>query len=233
MLLFFDTETTGLCNFKADAPLDVQPHIVSLAAILCDENANELDTLSIIVAPYGKSSHPRAEEKHGISESRRMKEGIPVADALASFVSIALRASVAVAHNFKFDHMALNCAYLSRSLPSPFPCLVPFCTMEATTPVLRLPTKWGKYKFPKLEEAYFHFFPSRPPYNAHEALADTRACKDIYFQLNPPPQCQEQPSQTPLLPQTTTLESTSTLTLTPSTSSFEGALQVTEAQPQQ
>lgn len=42
---------------------------------------------------------------------------------------------------------------------------------------------FGGYKNPNLQEAYKHFFGVEFE-GAHDAMADVRACRDVFFKLN-------------------------------------------------
>lgn len=53
MYLFFDTETTGLPNFKIPFNHESQPHICQLAAILTDQNGKIKSELNAIIKPEG------------------------------------------------------------------------------------------------------------------------------------------------------------------------------------
>jgi DNA polymerase-3 subunit epsilon len=61
--------------------------------------------------------------------------------------------------------------------------------MRMAQPIVKLPPTErmvaagiGGYKSPRLEEAYLHFF-AKEMENAHDALADVLARKDIYFAM--------------------------------------------------
>jgi len=54
--------------------------------------------------------------------------------------------------------------------------------MAVTTPICKIPGKYNDYKWPKLAEAYRHLF-NEEIKDAHDALADVRACARIYFEL--------------------------------------------------
>ena len=57
-----------------------------------------------------------------------------------------------------------------------------FCTMKSTTDICRIPSPRGGYKWPKLGEAYKHFF-GEELQGAHDAMNDVRAAMRIYFHL--------------------------------------------------
>ena len=57
-----------------------------------------------------------------------------------------------------------------------------FCTMRAMTNVVKIPSPRG-YKWPKLSEAYRFLF-NRDLEGAHDAMADVRACAEIYFEFH-------------------------------------------------
>jgi len=57
-----------------------------------------------------------------------------------------------------------------------------FCTMKEMTPICKIPGRYDEFKWPRLTEAYRHAFGGEFG-NAHDALADVRACKEIYFWL--------------------------------------------------
>ncbi len=177
-ILFFDTETTGLPD-NDSPPGRGQPHIVQLAAVLVDGRAER--TVATLIQPEGWTIHPDARRVHGISVERARAEGIPIAQAIASFDELLAEADLAVAHNVKFDRLLLDSEYARLARRPRWPRT--FCTMLACTDVLCLPGYRGGYKWPKLEEAYYHFF-RRPLACAHDALADVRACIAIYQELS-------------------------------------------------
>ena len=60
-----------------------------------------------------------------------------------------------------------------------------YCTMNEMTDVCKLPGKFaGKYKWPKLQEAYRHAF-GKDFDGAHDALADASPARNSTFWLNP------------------------------------------------
>ncbi len=171
MNLFFDTETTGKANMKLPAAHPSQPRLVQLACILA-EGEDELAVLSVIVKPVGFTIPEQASSVHGITTEIATAKGVALAAALALFKELADRATQYVAHNIGFDLLVME-RELGTWVERPT-----FCTMEAMTPICELPGPYG-FKWPRLAEAYEHAFQT-PLVDAHDALADVRACKRIY-----------------------------------------------------
>lgn len=180
--LFFDTETTGLVNPKL--PHDEQPHPVQLCCELVDENKRTMNVISVIVNP-GIPSHPKALEKHGITDEMTKQYGLSIKAATGLFLNFINRCDRLVAHNIDFDIIVTEAMiYRSgvnfdlnkyRSIPR-------VCTMKSATDVCRLPGKYG-HKWPKLSEAYEHLVDPAGFSGAHDALADVRACKAVLYAL--------------------------------------------------
>ena len=53
MILFWDSETTGLPDFNLRARDPAQPHIVQLAAILTDDGGSVYESHNVIIKPDG------------------------------------------------------------------------------------------------------------------------------------------------------------------------------------
>lgn len=53
MKLFFDTETTGMADFKAEPHAAHQPRLVQLAALLTDDAGEEVTHFSVVIKPEG------------------------------------------------------------------------------------------------------------------------------------------------------------------------------------
>lgn len=175
--LFFDTETTDLPNYKSP-PGPHQPHVVQMAALLIDGDTEK--SLVTLIRPDGWKIAPEAQAVHGITQERAAAEGMPIAEAVAAFDAMLGQAKLVVAHNVKFDRLLMESEYLRLHRPIRWPRT--FCTMLTCTDIVRLPTRWGGHKWPTLDETYRHFF-KRPLAGAHDALADVRACHDIFQQL--------------------------------------------------
>jgi DNA polymerase-3 subunit epsilon len=172
--LFFDTETSDLPD-RYSGPGRHQPHIVQLAAMLVDGQAERI--LATLIRPDGWRIHPDAQALHRISLERAAAEGIAIAEAVAKFDELLQQADLAVAHNVNFDCLLIDSEYLRVGRRAAWPKT--FCTMESCTNILRLPGVRGKYKWPRLEEVYYYFF-GRPLTKAHDALVDVKACREIF-----------------------------------------------------
>lgn len=191
MICFFDTETSGLPN-KRSPRLEFQPHIMQLAISLYDNERRPVYEVSTLVAlPETATCSPEALETHGITPELSRRYGVQPVQAIALLRYACMRAELVVAHNLQFDEKLVE--YAVQRAEQDFSPLAPirkFCTLEATTPLLRIPPtesmiKWGhgdKFKSPKLEEAYRHFFGEEIS-GAHDALVDTRACARVYYHL--------------------------------------------------
>jgi DNA polymerase III epsilon subunit-like protein len=183
--LIWDTESSGLSNFKAPPSDPSQPHIVQLAALLVDDDGREVDSMNTLIKPVGWSIPPDATRVHGISTAEAAEKGIPIKDALAKFSLLKKQANVIIGHNIEFDRF-LYLLEVFRGWGKWIEWAIPkekcFCTMLATKNILKLPGRYGDFKYPKLMESYKFAFKKEFD-DAHDALADVRATKEIYFWL--------------------------------------------------
>jgi DNA polymerase-3 subunit epsilon len=180
--LYFDTETTSFPAANI-APLEQQPHVVQLAALLTDTNDQAEHQLNYLIRPSGWTIHPGAQEVHGISLEKAAAEGVPLWLAINAFACLCQQADVVVAHNIEFDLKVIGFEIQRLGLPDIFALKERCCTMKQTTDICRLPGKYpGKFKSPKLAEAYRHFF-QEDFEGAHDAMADVRACARIHRHL--------------------------------------------------
>ena len=182
MILFFDTETTGFYNNKLANDDPLQPYIVQLGAVLDNEKGRTVAQLDVILQlPAGITIPEAASNVHGIYLADTRTCGVSAISAIAIFNNLASRAKMLVAHNLEFDYNLLLTAF-ARAGGSPTFRPEKFCTMKASTDVLKLPAKWG-YKWPKLIEAYKALVDADGFEDAHSALADAMACRAVYYAL--------------------------------------------------
>ena len=212
-----DTETNGLPLWREPSEDPRQPHIVQCAALLISdtpEGAVLIESMNRIVRPDGWSwtEEDEAFKAHGITMERAMDEGVPEADVIAEFHALQAQADMRVAHNASFDDRIYRIAFkrygdgggtsenrrdvwesyvqeYKDSVADAFAARPKFCTMRATTDVLKLPPTekmkgegFTKYKQPKLTEAFKHYFGFVFD-GAHDALVDAKACADIYLAI--------------------------------------------------
>lgn len=194
MLIFFDSETTGLPDFRAPSESDHQPFLVQLAALLTEDDGAEVASLSAIVAPHGYTEMPPlAFKAHGISHEDAVRKGLGLATVMALFLEMAARATTRIAHNVPFDDKLVKIACCRAGMVSMVRDLIErqpsYCTLKVATPIVNLPPTekmlaagFNKPKACQLGEAYKHFF-NEELVGAHDALVDVRACKRIYFHL--------------------------------------------------
>jgi len=179
-ILFFDTETTGVpANYKSEPKY--WPRLVQLSFIVTDENGNRFLEADHIVKPKGFQIPKDASDIHGISHEKATKIGQPLEAVLRSFGQHFKAADLIVAHNYHFDRHIVDGEFYRVWNKYFMPLRPSFCTMKATTEWMALPGRYG-FKFPKLTELYLKLF-DREFDNQHNALFDTQATVDIYFEL--------------------------------------------------
>lgn len=183
MKLFFDTETTGLVNWKV--PFDEQPErMVQLGMILTDDKLNTIHEVGLIIKPEGYLIPPFVSNIHGITNEMANNCGVPVYIALDLFSRFKQQSSEIIGHNIKFDKAIVASEFLRKS--SKWEDKPEYCTMLESTHICQLTGTRG-YKWPKLSEAYQYFF-NETLEDAHDALTDVRATVRIYKELMNRPQ---------------------------------------------
>ena len=182
MILFWDTETSGMFNFRKHYSDPSQPKLLQLAAILDDENRK---TVATFYAPIAVDPacpiEPGAAAVHGLDHKFLAKAGMPLKTACSIFGHMKSLAHAGVGHNIGFDIKIMAAAY--SELGAQFTLDIPaICTMHSTTNILKLPGTRG-YKWPKLDEAYRALIDTDGFEGAHDALADVLASRAIYYHL--------------------------------------------------
>jgi DNA polymerase III epsilon subunit-like protein len=187
MMLFFDTETSGKYHFNLPCSDPSQPRIMQIAFLLVDRNKQTIMTYSSLIKyPRSYPVDPDAQKIHGISFDQCQTCGVSckcVADILRE---IEPRINTICAHNLNFDEHLLMAFCDQLNTDYIFSQKRRYCTMEASTDILKLPGKIeGKYKWPKLQEVY-KYFTGHEMAESHNALSDVQACKEIYFYMIDP-----------------------------------------------
>lgn len=183
MVLFFDVESTGLAaKGQMNNPNHPEtPRLVELGALLYDDK-KLYGKLELIVKPDGFIIPKAASDVHGITTERALKEGIPLAEAMERFSKMINLADTIVAHNISYDYLVYRGECIRLGLDDLMKDKKRVCTKELGTDICKIPGNYGKYKWPNLQELYFHLFGEKFS-GAHSAVADITACARCYFEI--------------------------------------------------
>jgi DNA polymerase III epsilon subunit-like protein len=185
VLLFFDTETSGLPsrNRKIRADPLSWPRLVELGWILCQSDGSVIAEESRIACPEGFDIPPEASSIHGITTETARKDGCPVADVLEKFCHAADQADILVAHHLAYDIRIILAELIRTGNRDMLPKKPGLCTMRSSARYCGIPGKHGKgFKNPSLSHLHSRLLDSRPPVS-HRALPDARACAACYHEL--------------------------------------------------
>lgn len=176
MHLIIDTETSGFHSVVLEHDHPNQGRVIQLAALLLDEQFNEVGQFCSLIVPTTWVIKPGAQAVHQITQERCERYGIPIESALYALTGFFDCAEVVVAHNFSFDSQMLQKEGFQ------FSDRVSICTMQQTTDLCHIPSKRGGFKWPKLEEA-LQILLNEQHVKAHDAMADARGCAKLYKYL--------------------------------------------------
>ena len=186
----YDLETTGFHHKNKALDDPAQPHLVQVSAFVMDTSAERvLSSMNLVVKPDGWEIPEAAEAVHGISTSFAEDMGLPEKIVLEVLLSLwdNRPGLVRVAHNADFDRSVVATA-VARHYGPASPILEAwlngsdFCTMKASKDIVQARNARGAIKWPKLTEAYLHFFDEELD-RAHTANADAMATAAIYMAL--------------------------------------------------
>lgn len=195
-ILVFDTETTGRANFGLPGHHETQPLPVQLGALMYRvpegvpftfEDAKEVHRLNVII-DQPKEIAEGAQNVHGISPELAHAVGVSLETAMFIFDDMAAKADLLVCHNVKFDIRVMEQAYVVAGHHDLWASIAAtkstFCTMQAATPLLKLPKDNGHKgnKWPKLEECTRIWF-GQEIEGAHDALVDVEATARVFFHI--------------------------------------------------
>jgi DNA polymerase III epsilon subunit-like protein len=206
IIMFFDTETTGL--FK-DGKI---PYLIQLAFILYDiEKGKIIQTYKHYVKlPSYVEINQECIKIHGITQSMLNQHGVSILDALTAFYNAYMRSSKIIGHNIKFDIQVIRAELLrnydviiASGISNPKDVfdstyqdnnkIQNICTMYNTVNYCDIkveskrPNKDGSKsyykKFPRLNELYKSIFKIEPDMQLHDALEDVKVCMNCYLEL--------------------------------------------------
>jgi len=183
MILFFDTETSGVPkNYKRNfTDVENWPRLVQLGYIKTDNNLNILDSKEYLVKPSGFVIPAEVSRVHGIIHDEALENGLDLEYVLDVFSKELFGCSLLVGHNINYDLNVVGAEFIRCGMYNPLIDIPFFCTMKAGINETKIPGKYG-YKWPKLDELYYHYF-QKPIEKQHTALADVEATLEVYRML--------------------------------------------------
>lgn len=184
VVLFFDTETTGLVVQSRKGAREY-PRLVQVAALLVDEAGEVCGQMDAVMRPVGFSIPLRATAIHGITTERAARCGVEVRSALSLFGELARSARLVVAHNVQFDADIIAAEYERLGLRNWLQGRERFCTMRAAAQELARREGVRGRKWPTLAEAHRALL-GKDFEGAHRAMADVLACRRCYDELRRP-----------------------------------------------
>lgn len=180
-LLFVDIEASGLPR-KWTVPYSQDenwPHAVQVAWLVYTRDGKEIKRQDHYIRPDGFTITDGAVAVHGLTPAFLQTHGKSRGEVLRRLQQdLAQYTPMVIGHFMQFDFHVLSADFYRENLPSPFAGLPTFCTMAASSELMRLP----RPKFLHLGELYSFLF-QKPLEKQHNALMDATAAADCFFEL--------------------------------------------------
>ena len=195
-ILFYDTETTGLPLWSEPSEHPGQPWVVSLSALLTDDEGKKLASMDLMVNPERKFEIPdEVVQIHGITNEQAAATGLPMPLVFKTFLALWEVADRRIGFGESFDARMVRIQLMrlykdeSDEFHDRWKAGKSEDVMKLTTPICKLPPTdkmmaAGRrgYKSPKLTEA-FEIIMGEEMKNAHSSMGDVIATKALYFAI--------------------------------------------------
>lgn len=181
--LIFDTETSGLPDYAKPADADGQPRLAEFASILFDEDAPEvLIRNHLYIRPEGWQIAPEMEPINGLTQDFLTEHGVPVGDVLSLYTYYVDSGVVVVTYNAQYDTKVMRGEMRRAGIDDRFEKTPNICLMRSCGGLGIEKAGEKKGGFPKLTDAYRHFFDAEFD-GPHRAPSDTEAAFQIFLKL--------------------------------------------------
>lgn len=185
LILVYDTETTGIPDWKVPSDSPHQPHIVQLAAALVDmRDRSTRASINLIVRPDGWDIPAEVSEIHGFTNETATLYGVTEKTAVRALLELwgmqrdtGTAPVTRVAFNETFDARIIRIAlkrYFGEDTAASWKEGPAECAMRMAKSVMEV----GQY--PKLSEAY-QSLTGIGLDDAHDAMIDVQACLSVYL----------------------------------------------------
>ena len=180
----FDTETTGLFDFKQPAHLPFQPRLAHANIIYADAEGNALAAHDFIIKPDANWLPQHFADLESESNPNKLtreileRDGQPIELFLNTWTQSVKAGLIATAYNAQFDCKVVRAELRRDERDDMFEQTPNVCVMRPMTAICKLPkNRGGGFKFPKLAEALE--FLGEKLENAHTAAADTEGARKV------------------------------------------------------
>ncbi|MFD0750187.1 exonuclease domain-containing protein [Mucilaginibacter calamicampi] len=180
-LLFIDTEASGLPGnwtlpYSTD---DNWPHIVQIAWLIYDEHRNLVKEQNRYISADGVIITDAAIATHGITPDFLLSHGEPLDKVMEMLANDLVEFEpTIIGHFMQLDYYLMGAAFYRSGVFNPLSKLPVFCTMVATTQLLRSPST----RQLRLGDLYYMLFKADLQ-NQHNALHDAQATAESFFEL--------------------------------------------------
>lgn len=174
-VIIFDTETNGLENCSVlsisaikidiDLKLNSYKQIEKFNRFYFRNEGEEINTEAVAVNGLTDEEILRRRVESGIKYSKYFEKD-------RDFIEFCKDTNHFVAHNISFDRKFI-----------PFELKNQFCTKESNIDILKIPGKFGKYKWPRLNETAKFYGIELDENRWHGSEYDTEICKEIFVSM--------------------------------------------------
>ncbi len=182
--LVIDVETNGLpIDREGDIDdLDNWPRVLQVAWVVLNANGSVSQKRMYFINHVDLNINEDVCNLTSIDDLVLKNHGVPIEFALRQLNEDAIGSSRIVAHNLDFDMKVISAEFNRLSINNDLERKKKFCTMKESVDLCRIPSSYG-YKFPKLEELYYHLFNNSIKQN-HRADADVTMTAKCYMRMN-------------------------------------------------
>lgn len=180
-MLFIDTETSGLPKNweKPYSARDNWPHALQISWLVYTQNGELVKQEDYYISDNDFKISPAAQKIHGLTQEFLVANGLPRQQVMAFLTADLMQYQpMVIGHFLELDYHITGVEYYRTGLQNPVPSLPAFCTMQATTHMVRNP----QFKYLRLGQLYEELFHTTLE-NQHNALTDARATADCFFEL--------------------------------------------------
>lgn len=188
-VLIFDTETTGLFDFRKRADEDGQPRMAQIAVRLIRHKQPAephllLSALNHCIKPDGWEMPAELVEQlgHGLTTEYLTENGVPVRSALEVYTEMHDKADLIAGFSADYDLKILRGEFRRAGMDDLYGQKPVFDIMRACAPICNVKNVKGGRKNPKLHEAVSIML-GRTLSGAHNAIVDCDATLDLFLEL--------------------------------------------------